>query len=121
MMFLPRSLSMTADAINALERLTGLFHAKVRQGAAFVVDIDQTPALHAQNATFQWEMAWKDDMPPSKDRLGDDDGSDKSESDYSEPTEVPFRVMNVNLDVPRGCLVAIVGRVGSGKVVIHTF
>ncbi|KAF8071690.1 ABC protein [Lyophyllum atratum] len=101
MMFLPRALSATADARNALARLTLVFHAEVMKDVAFPVDSDQEYALEATDITFEWESFA--DQPIGK----------TSSSDSHHAT--PFKVRNVNIHVRRGALVAIVGRVGSGK------
>ncbi|KAG6918643.1 hypothetical protein DXG01_012762 [Tephrocybe rancida] len=99
MMFLPRALSATADARNALVRLTPLFHAKLMDDVAFKVDPAQGYALVATNATFEWEAF----------------ASQPTEKHVEPDTTAPFVVRDINMLVPRGSLVAIVGRVGSGK------
>ncbi|KAF8922710.1 ABC protein [Mucidula mucida] len=109
MMFLPRSLSMTADAVNALERLTGLFHAKLITDVPFIVDPMQPEAIRAKSVSFQWEVS----SSPAEDSSKEGALRDSSVG-HGDP-DPPFRVLNVSLDVPRGCLAAIVGRVGSGK------
>ncbi|KAG6857211.1 hypothetical protein H0H87_007630 [Tephrocybe sp. NHM501043] len=98
MMFLPRALSATADARNAIFRLTPLFHAQVLDDVAFKVDLEQEYALEASDATFEWETF----------------ASQTTEKPL-EPITTPFTIRNINMSVPRGSLVAIVGRVGSGK------
>lgn len=101
MMFLPRSLSATADARNALARLTLVFHAEVMTDSIFTIDPDQDCALQATNVTFEWETF---------------SSQEEGKSSSSEPnTSIPFRVRDVNLNIARGSLVAVVGRVGSGK------
>ncbi|KAJ7097441.1 ABC protein [Mycena epipterygia] len=130
MMFLPRALSATADARNALARLSVVFHAEMRVGEPFVVDSELDVALRVEGATWGWEAF------PGAEEGGDEDKSkkeskkerkeDKKESkkdtkekdpekEEEEKEEVPFRVQNISMEVPRGSLVAIVGRVGSGK------
>ncbi len=109
-MFLPRSLSMTADAVNALERLTGLFHAKLITDVPFIVDPMQPEAIRAKSVSFQWEVS----SSPAEDSSKEGALRDSSVG-HGDP-DPPFRVLNVSLDVPRGCLAVIVGRVGSGKV-----
>ncbi|KAG6864332.1 hypothetical protein C0991_010404 [Blastosporella zonata] len=102
MMFLPRALSATADARNALNRLTPLFHAEVMEDVAFKVDPEQEYALEATDATFEWET------------FASQPTNSEEKTSESE-TASPFKVGNINMLVPRGSLVAIVGRVGSGK------
>lgn len=100
MMFLPRALSATADARNALARLTTVFHAEVMKDLSINVDTHQEYALEANDVTFEWEVSASQ---PTEKQTPDTE------------TLVPFQVRDINMRVPRGSLVAIVGRVGSGK------
>ena len=78
-------------------------------------------AIEIENASFTW-----DGPPPDVNEANDDKGKKKSRNDahpnpesVSEPNqareEVLFKLKYINLRVPRGQLVAIVGAVGSGK------
>lgn len=100
-MLLPRALSSTADARNAIARLSLVFHAEVMTDDPLSIDPTQEAALRATDVTFEWES------------LPSQDGKPSSSSDAT--VAAPFQVQDVNLCVPRGNLVAIVGRVGSGK------
>ncbi|KAF5371833.1 hypothetical protein D9615_009539 [Tricholomella constricta] len=100
MMFLPRALSATADARNALARLTPVFYAEVMEDISFTVVPDQEYALEAINVTFEWEIFASQPT--------------EAASDANTPIP-PFQVRDINMRVSRGSLVAIVGRVGSGK------
>nr|XP_018264326.1 uncharacterized protein I303_02491 [Kwoniella dejecticola CBS 10117]OBR86484.1 hypothetical protein I303_02491 [Kwoniella dejecticola CBS 10117] len=92
LMFLPRALSSLTDAQNAVERLTEVFEAEVRD-KSHVIDPDLKLAVSVANATFSWSsMA-------------------KTESAVGET----FTIKNLNLSIPRGTIVGIVGSVGSGK------
>ncbi|GLB40166.1 putative ABC protein [Lyophyllum shimeji] len=101
MMFLPRALSATADARNALARLSRVFHAEVMKENPILENPDQEYALEAIGVTFEWETFEK---PPAPTATSSDSHA-----------AVPFRVRDVNMIVPRGRLVAVVGPVGSGK------
>nr|XP_019012361.1 uncharacterized protein I206_03208 [Kwoniella pini CBS 10737]OCF51142.1 hypothetical protein I206_03208 [Kwoniella pini CBS 10737] len=90
LMFLPRALSSLTDAQNAVERLTEVFEAEVRD-KSHVIDISLKLAVTVSNATFSW--------------------SSKSNVE-SEPG---FKIEDLNLNIPRGTIVGIVGSVGSGK------
>ncbi|KAF9973525.1 hypothetical protein BGZ73_003215 [Actinomortierella ambigua] len=59
----------------------------------------------------------KDSDSNSNSSNDDDDDDDKPTSDSSAVSEekAPFRLKNINLTIPRGKLVAVVGAVGSGK------
>lgn len=50
--------------------------------------------------------------PKDEKATTDEEGEKKSE----EPKEEPFELKDLKMDVPKGAFVAIVGRVGSGKV-----
>ncbi|KAJ7852235.1 ABC protein [Mycena leptocephala] len=142
MMFLPRALSATADARNALARLSLVFRAPLREGAPFVVDPEQETAVWAKAAGWVWEAAVPpEDEPKEKGKGGwgegeggnkknkgekkdkakgkkDDVGEKQNEEEHSsepEPEQPPFALHDITLSIPRGTLVAIVGRVGSGK------
>ncbi|KAF8183977.1 ABC protein [Pholiota molesta] len=93
MMFLPRALSATADARNALARLQGIFHAELRTDDALHIDEELKWALQVQDASFQRRRS----------------------SDVGRNSAVPFKVQGIDMNVQRGSLVAVVGRVGSGK------
>lgn len=104
-MFLPRALSAISDAQNALNRLTPVFCAETMKDVAFKIDPDQKWGLQAKGVTFEWE-----------DTLSQKEGMKEQESFPSNTSiSVPFRVRNIDMYVPRGSLVAVVGRVGSGK------
>ena len=104
MMFLPRALSASSDAKNALARLSLVFNAEIRPGNSLVIDNDLKWAVQLENATFEWEEALSTE---SKEDYND-------EKDSSQP-DLPFRVHDITMHVQRGTLVAVVGRVGSGK------
>ncbi|KAI0956120.1 hypothetical protein AcV7_006609 [Taiwanofungus camphoratus] len=108
LMFLPRALSATTDAQNALSRLKGLFHAELATGEPFIVDREQNSALVVENATFVWEES------PSAEEMVD---SLKASNEPATTAQAgaPFQVRDINMSVARGSLVAVVGSVGSGK------
>lgn len=105
MMFLPRALSATADARNALERLSGIFHADIMTEASFVIDPQQSPALKVINATFGWEL------PSSV--VGHDSTKSEAGTSTENVADRPFRMSSINMEVPPKRLVAVVGRVGA--------
>ena len=104
MMFFPRALSASSDARNALARLSLVFSAETRKGASLVIDNDLRWALKLENATFEWEET-----------LSNNINEDPSNEKGTPQSDLPFRVHNITMHVQRGTLVAIVGRVGSGK------
>ena len=104
MMFFPRALSSISDAKNSLARLSSILSAQLRT-ASLVIDNDLKWGLQLENATFEWEEA------PSTE--SNKDHSNMKEG--SQPNLLPFRVHDITMHVQRRTLVAIVGRVGSGK------
>lgn len=104
MMYMPRALSATADARNALARLTHVFHSELMTGVPFEINPNQELALEVEDAIFEWETA-----------ATEDDTKYKGTSTPGSAPAEPFRVQKINLAVPRGTLAAIVGPVGCGK------
>ncbi|PPR03680.1 hypothetical protein CVT24_007801 [Panaeolus cyanescens] len=98
MMFLPRALSATSDARNAISRLHRVFNAELRSDDAIKVNTSLPLGIRVDKATFEWEEAVSQ---------GDEPVAPNSQR--------PFCLPNITMEVPRGSLVAIVGRVGSGK------
>ena len=103
MIFFPRALSTTSDTKNSLARLSLIFGAEIRTGTSLIIDNDLKWAVQLESATFEWEEALSTESY--------EDHSNASQPDLL----LPFRVHDITMHVQRGTLVAIVGRVGSGK------
>ena len=91
------SLSAIADAQNAIGRLQECFTAEL-VSETLVQDPKLKHAIEIDNASFTWGG------PPPDDNTSREDKK-----------EVQFKLERIDLRVPRGQLVAIVGAVGSGK------
>ncbi|EKM58258.1 uncharacterized protein PHACADRAFT_171522 [Phanerochaete carnosa HHB-10118-sp] len=120
LMFLPRALSATTDAQNALARLKKLFESPLMDHAPFEVDLSQKLALEVRDATFEWEESLaakeaKEEQAKAKGKKSKSTVVTKVPGPKKAGDSQPFQVCNVTLLVPRGSLVAIVGAVGSGK------
>ena len=111
-------MSTIADARNAIGRLQECFTAELIS-ETLVQDPKLKYAVEIDNASFTW-----DGPPPDLDEDKEDKGKKKSDphpepEPESEPKEVKeevmFKLEHIDLRVPRGQLVAIVGAVGSGK------
>jgi ABC-type glutathione transport system ATPase component len=131
------SISSIADALNATNRLYNVFVADLLE-TNHTIDEQLDVALEVKGASFTW------DAPPPEDDKHEDEknapeGKKSSQSkvkpqvkpapqdDEKKPAtntntenkarkdEEVFVVTNVDLIIPRGRLVAIVGAVGSGK------
>ncbi|KAL0575903.1 hypothetical protein V5O48_006076 [Marasmius crinis-equi] len=126
LMMLPMSLSSVADAANAVKRLYPVFEAEIL-GETRIVDGVLDNAIEVKAASFSW------DAPPPEpenkkaakkaaalakklaaSRPATADGHADPEKEKAADFE-PFQVKNVTMAIPRGQLVAVVGRVGSGK------
>ena len=101
MVFLPRALSAISDARSGLGRLRQVFDAETRLDESLHIDEDFKWALRVEKATFEWEES----------------NSTKADGTEMQPNSnaALFRVQDITMLIQRGMLVAIVGRVGSGK------
>ncbi|KAJ7513244.1 ABC protein [Mycena galericulata] len=135
MMFLPRALSAIADARNALNRLSIVYHAALREGKPFEIDPQQKMAISVEGAAWAWETFPGAEGDKEKDKTGKDKGDkggrrkaaaekaaekekerrDAEEDDDETVEAMPFEVRDIRMEIPRGTLAAVVGRVGSGK------
>ncbi|PIL29785.1 ATP-binding cassette transporter [Ganoderma sinense ZZ0214-1] len=115
LMFLPLALSATADAYNATQRLYGVFEAELLTETT-VQDEELDDAIHIVEAEFVWDGP-PPDAPAGKGKKGKK--HDKTTAPPPAATEAKheetFKLKGVNLSIPQGQLIAIVGPVGSGK------
>ncbi|KAI6099708.1 ABC transporter [Pisolithus sp. B1] len=122
LMLLPMSISTISDAATACERLYDVFVAETsdetlvhNQGLDF--------ALMVKGASFSWDIPPPQPEDPKKLKGGkraklDNKGTSKpsSPAQQKQVDEANiFQIKDVNLEIPRGQLVAIVGAVGMGK------
>lgn len=129
LMFLPRALSATADAKNALARLKSTFRAELMDDTGLPIDPSLKNALEVEHATFEWEQSVDEAMGagPEHKHLGRGHGplkhgkggkKGKKEEKGVPTSQTPFSVRDLNMKIPRGKLYTIVGPVGSGKTSI---
>ena len=111
------SFSSIADARNAIGRLQECFTAELIS-ETFERDPELKYALEVENASFTWDSPPPDEGKEQKGKKKDRRSTSKPEP-TSEPKEVKeetlFKLKQIDFNVPRGQLVAIVGAVGSGK------
>ncbi|KAI3614331.1 abc transporter [Moniliophthora roreri] len=144
LIMLPFVLSGLSEFIVALRRI-GLFLKAEERADPPTIDFGSKYAVHIDNGSFSWDTAEgaekkqedegsKKDAANSSSKKGkgqkkeekentilpvstsaDNTEPDKSTINSSEKEKAPFQLTNINLTIPRGSFVAIVGRVGSGK------
>lgn len=113
--------------MNAIHRLEDAFTAELRSENK-IIDKSLPYAIVAEGANFAWDGAPPDAEDNKKGKKGGKKGMNQSKSEkktsksqteqgtVTKPDVVEgFKVMNVDLAIPRGQLCAIVGPVGSGK------
>ncbi|KAI6039823.1 ABC transporter [Pisolithus marmoratus] len=117
---LPMSISTISDAAAACERLYDIFVAETSD-ETLIHNRELDVALRVKSASFSW------DSPPPQPEDPKKGGGGKrvkpDEKDTSEPfsqrklvdTANVFQIRDVDLEIPRGQLVAIVGAFGVGK------
>lgn len=132
MTFLPVALNAITDASAAVQRLQPVFMAE-RRSENLPIEPDLPVAIKAQGLDLTWDSP-PPTNPPKKataspqrglfGRLRGRFGGTKpvsttsaptSDKPSSNPAKEPFKMNNINLEIPRGQLCAIVGPVGSGK------
>jgi ABC-type bacteriocin/lantibiotic exporter with double-glycine peptidase domain len=109
------SLNSIADARNAIGRLQVCFTAELIS-ETFLRDPKLTYAVEVENASFTWDGPPSDEGKEGQGKKKNRRSSKQaSVSASNEVKEVMFKLRNIDLKIPRGQLVAIVGAVGSGK------
>lgn len=116
------SFSSIADANNAIRRLYGVFEAETLD-ETLVRDDDLDAAIEVKGAAFTW-----DSPPPAQDSAAKRRGRTKvaraaavaaaekaAEEKARSDEDHVFRMRDIDLVIPRGQLVAVVGAVGAGK------
>lgn len=135
--FIALSISSIADALNATRRLYDVFVADLLE-TNHTINEQLDVALEVKGASFTWDAPPPEDDKPEDEKNAPEgkkssntktkpQGKVASQDDEKKPAtntntedkakkdEEIFVVTNVDLIIPRGQLVAIVGAVGSGK------
>ncbi|GJN90211.1 hypothetical protein Rhopal_003210-T1 [Rhodotorula paludigena] len=123
-LLLPNSLSTMTDAYSALKSLVPVFTSEELPEQLYILDESSDLALKVNHADFVWESS----KPPSTDadkgskggkggkgKAGKVDKAEKSLGEKKLEEDPPSRLEDIDLEVPKGQLLCIVGSVGSGK------
>ncbi|WWC92110.1 uncharacterized protein L201_007064 [Kwoniella dendrophila CBS 6074] len=104
--FLPMCFTAVSDALVGIRRIESLFHAEeipsklnIDHQSKYAIDI---------KGDFQFESS------PESENASEKNSNVKNEKESKTNSE-PFALRGINLKVPRGSLVCVVGRVGTGK------
>ncbi len=142
LIYLPLVLASAPDALVALRRISAFLLAE-ELAVPYVVDAESKFALNV-DADFTWEagrkepgagaskaakakaaaeakanekrLSGKGKKEPVLPTVASEKASGKEKELAEETEEKPFELKDVKLKIPKGSFVAIVGRVGSGKV-----
>ncbi|KIO14748.1 hypothetical protein M404DRAFT_17610 [Pisolithus tinctorius Marx 270] len=122
LMMFPMSISTISDAATACDRLYDVFVAETSD-ETLVHSRDLDVAVRVKGASFSWDSPPPQPEDPKKlkgdkrvkpDKGGSSKLSSPTQQKPVDPTNV-FEIKDVNLEIPHGELVAIVGAVGMGK------
>lgn len=108
--------SASADAYNAITRLQDVFTAELKS-ESMIIDPTLPNAVEADNVAFIWDSPPPESSTTTKSKLKAKRAAAAQEQkglDAAVPDK-PFELTGIDLRIPRGSLVAIVGPVGSGK------
>ena len=109
------SFSSIADARNAIGRLQVVFEAELVT-EELIIDESLKNAIESSHAAFTWDAAPPEPESAKKKKSGKKDKAAVTPRVSMEVKEENiFKLRDVDITVPRGSLVAIVGPVGSGK------
>lgn len=114
---LPNCFSAAVDTYVAIRRIQKyLLSEDDTCTAATLLDSNAPDALLIRKADFVWESVPAEaEYEVPKDSKKSTETQSDSEESLSTSSETPPYLRNINLQIPRGALVAVVGPVGSGK------
>ncbi|GAA5825076.1 hypothetical protein JCM11251_006090 [Rhodosporidiobolus azoricus] len=121
LMMLPNSLNTAVDAYSAMKNLVPVYMAEELPENPIQVVEDAEHAVTVDKASFVWETAAPpDDGKGKKGRKGKEGEKEKERKEGEQgekdgTADKPSELFDIDFEIPRGSLVAIVGSVGSGK------
>ncbi|WAR53410.1 hypothetical protein PtB15_2B841 [Puccinia triticina] len=121
LLILPIALGSIADARSGIQRLEKVFEAEVVEDQdGIVVDSALDASIHVTKSSWVWELG----NPADSDEAKRPDTSTADPSTLGEKNQKPaetldtapsFRLTDIEMDIKRGSLTAIVGPIASGK------
>ncbi|KAI5124178.1 hypothetical protein M0805_000983 [Coniferiporia weirii] len=117
LMFFPMAINSITDAANATERLYGVFVSELlaeQQNRDPNLDV----AVRVKSASFTWDASpaeVEDLNKRKKDRDSNEMTTNADKEKEKMHGDSVFQISTIDLEIPHGSLVAIVGPVGSGK------
>ncbi|KDQ57208.1 hypothetical protein JAAARDRAFT_35814 [Jaapia argillacea MUCL 33604] len=117
LMFLPMSFSAITDAANATQRIYDVFEAELLSETK-VIDPSLPYAIQVKGADFSWDAPPAAVVEPHKKGKGVNKAKGPTKTPVAGPekqVDKIFGLRDINMDVARGKLTAIVGPVGTGK------
>jgi ATP-binding cassette subfamily C (CFTR/MRP) protein 1 len=119
----PMMVGMAADAAIAMARLDQFFLAEELEVQADQLHYDSPNAIEIRNAEFSWEITLEEAAAAEKKQSNKPTrAANKSTHESKEAEEAEKKVAsvlkNIDLNITKGRLTAIVGAVGSGKLAI---
>jgi ABC-type transport system involved in cytochrome bd biosynthesis fused ATPase/permease subunit len=111
--------SAIADAASATQRLYAVFEAETLE-ETLITEPDLPNAIEVQGAAFTWDSPPPATQKKKKQKGPTQDAAKTAEAEKAArqskaDEENIFKMSDINLSIPRGLLVAIVGPVGTGK------
>ncbi|KAG8929770.1 hypothetical protein FRC02_005083 [Tulasnella sp. 418] len=106
---IPIALGAITDASNAISRLQEFFLAEVNEESSNI-DPDLEVAIQVQNGDFSW-----DEIEGESGEEKVEDARSSTEKGKQGTAREPFKLDDINLNIPKGKLTMIVGDTGSGK------
>ncbi|GAA6028671.1 hypothetical protein JCM8097_007340 [Rhodosporidiobolus ruineniae] len=116
LMMLPNSASTATDAYSALTNLVPVFTAEELPAERFTVDESAPVAIKVDHADFVWEAGSAPrESSGNKGKKNTKDKKGEAEKEKPLETEKPSELLDIDIEVPQGQMLAVVGSVGSGK------
>ncbi|KAF9308781.1 hypothetical protein BG003_010617 [Podila horticola] len=113
LMVLPSAYTLTVDAYVAMKRIEAFM---LSEEASSIPPPDPAHefALSMKNASFKWDQIYSSSTSSSETLVPSAPDSPGETEEGAKDQNLPY-LSNLNLQIPRGSLVAVVGPVGSGK------